>query len=216
VTIRPSRTRCSQRGPTAVLSWVVSSTAWWAQGTPPWCASADNRWAPGAPGFWVPRSVVPSRAPAGSGASGGAGRLPTTRSAHAPRWGSNSSRSTCRKMVGSVAAQGVAWVKPRACAMRVPSWRPQSAMALSLRAPQNLAQHASAKMAVQGCRVPRGFRTSGIAEHTAMRGRGCALIRLHLWRGVWLRCGRPSKQRLTSNTTLYLPLESVMQSLYEN
>src|SRR5262249_19050029 len=36
------------------------------------------------------------------------------------RWVSNSARSTCRKIVWSVAAQGVAWVKPRACAMRVP------------------------------------------------------------------------------------------------
>src|SRR4029453_6870644 len=68
-------------------------------------------------------------------------------------------------------------------------------------------------VAVEGCRVPRGLRKSGIAENTSMSGRGCAIIRLHLWRGLWLRCGMPGKPSLTSNTTLYLLLESVMQSL---
>ena len=32
----------------------------------------------------------------------------------------------------------------------------------------------------------------------------CYHRRLHLWRGLWLRCGMPGKQSLTSNTTLYL------------
>ena len=130
MTIRPSRTNGAQTVSTAVMSLVLSATAWWGRGTPPWCASAENRWVPGAPCFLEPRSVVPSRATAGSGVSGAAGRRPTTRSAQAPRWASNSSRSPCRKLVGSVAAQGVAWVKPRACARRLPSWRPHAAMAL--------------------------------------------------------------------------------------
>ena len=180
MTIRPSRTNCSKMVSTAVISLVLSSTACWANVTPTWCASADNRWGPGAPCFLEPRSVFPSRATVGSGASGAAGTLPTTLSAQAPRWVSNSSRSTCRKMVWSVAAQGVAGVKPSACALRVPSLRPHAAMALSLRAPHPIAQHASAKMAGKGCRLPRGFRKSGIAENTSMSGRGCAIIRLHL------------------------------------
>ena len=130
MTIRPSRTHGAKMVSTAVISLGLSSTACGAQVTPTWCASADNRWVPGAPCFLAPRSVFPSRAPAGSGASGAAGKLPTTLSAQAPRWVSNASRSTGRKMVWSVAAQGVAWGKPRACAMRVPYWRPHSAMAL--------------------------------------------------------------------------------------
>src|ERR1043166_498622 len=43
-----------------------------------------------------------------------------------------------------------------------------------------------------------------LIANTAMSGRGCAIIRLYLWRGVWLRWGMPGKQSLTSHTTLYL------------
>jgi hypothetical protein len=186
-TIRPSRTKGAKMVATAVLALVVASTACWAHVTPPWGASADNRGGPGAPCFLAPRRVFPSRATAGSGAAGAAGKLPTTRSAQAPRGVSHSARSTGRQMVWSVAAQGVAGGKPRACAMRVPSWRPHAARALERRAPHNSAPHASATRAVQGWRVPRGFRTSGIAANTARSGRGWAIIRLHLWRGWWRR-----------------------------
>jgi len=64
--------------------------------------------------------------------------------------------------------------------------------------------------------VPRGFRKSGITANTAMSGRGCAIIRFHRWRGLWLTWGMPGKQSPTSNTTLSLFLEPVMQPLYEN
>jgi hypothetical protein len=120
VTIRPSRTRGCKMVSTAVISLVLSSTACWARVTPTWCARADNRCVPGAPCFLDPRSVFPSRAIAVAGISSPGGRLPTTWSAHAPRCASNASRSTCRKTVWSVAAQGGEWVKPRACAIRVP------------------------------------------------------------------------------------------------
>src|SRR4029453_14820494 len=54
-----------------------------------------------------------------------------------------------------------------------------------------LKKTATPKRAGTGWRLPRGFRKSGIAATTSMSGRGCALIRLHRWRGVWLRCGMP-------------------------
>ena len=67
-----------------------------------------------------PRSVLPSRATAASPTDGAAGVLTTTPSAQAPNVASNASRSTCRKTVCSVAAQGVLWVKPSAWAIRPP------------------------------------------------------------------------------------------------
>ena len=69
-------------------------------------------------------------------------------------------------------------------------------------------------MAAQGWRLPRGFRKSGIAANTSMSGRGCAIIRLHLGRGLWLRWGMPGQQSPTLNTTLYRLWEPVMQCLY--
>jgi hypothetical protein len=53
---------------------------------------------------------------------------------------------------------------------------------------------ALAARAAQGWRLPRGFRTSGITAHTARRGRGGVLMRLHRWQGVWAHGGcRASK-----------------------
>ena len=203
MTIRPSRTNGCRRVSAAVISLVLSSTAGWARVTPTRSASADNKCIPGAPCFLAPRSVFPSSAIAGAEDSGLGGRLPTTWSAHTPRCASHSSRCTCRKTVWSVAAHGVVWVTPRAYAMRMPSLRPHSAIALELRAPHNIAQHARAKMAAQGWRLPRGFRKSGIIVNTSISGRGCVIIRLHRWRGLWRTWGMPGKQSPTSNTTLY-------------
>jgi hypothetical protein len=76
VTIRPSRTRCGKMVSTAVLAWVLSSTACGARVTPTRGASADNRCVPGAPGFLAPRSVFPSRAIAVAGVSSPGDRLP--------------------------------------------------------------------------------------------------------------------------------------------
>jgi len=130
VPIQPSRTNCCKRGSTAVIALVLSATACWARGTPTGGASADNECIPGAPGVLDPQSVVPSSVIEGSGVSGPGGRLPTTSAAHVPRCASNASRCTCRKTVWSVAVQGVAWVKPRAWAIRAPSLRPHAARAL--------------------------------------------------------------------------------------
>jgi hypothetical protein len=49
-----------------------------------------------------------------------------------------------------------------------------------------------------------------------MSGRGCAIIRLPLRKGLWDRWGMPGKHSLTSNTTLYLFSEPVMQPPDEN
>src|SRR4051812_24670357 len=50
-------------------------------------------------------------------------------------------------------------------------------------------------MAVKGWRLPRGLRKSGIAANTSMSGRGCAIIRLHRWQGLWLMWGMPGKAK---------------------
>jgi hypothetical protein len=80
--------------------------------------------------FFDLRSVCPARTIAGASLSSPGGIFSTTWLAHATRCASNASRSTCRKTVWSVAAQGGVWVKPRACAVRVPSWRPYAALSL--------------------------------------------------------------------------------------
>jgi hypothetical protein len=85
---------------------------------------------PRRPLFFGTASCFPVQGSCGPGTSGALGRLLTTLSARVPRCASHASRSTCRKMVWSVAAQGVAWVKPSAWAIRALSLRPHSAMAL--------------------------------------------------------------------------------------
>jgi hypothetical protein len=106
--------------------------------------------------------------------------------------------------------------KPQACAIRMPSWRPQSARALELRAPHNIAQHASAHRAAQGGRVPRGCRKAESRANPAMRGRAWALIRRPPEKGLWHTWEMPGKQSPTSHTTLSRFLAPVMQPLYEN
>src|SRR5229473_5250304 len=114
VTMRPARTISPNTVSTSVISFVLAATACCVSVSPPRWVTTDNRCVSGAPCFLEPRRVLPSTAMAISGASGAAGTVATRLSAQAPTLASNASRSMDRKMVCSVAAQGVGCVKPRA------------------------------------------------------------------------------------------------------
>ena len=95
----------------------MSSTACWARFTPTWCASADNRWVPGAPCFLEPRASHPGppRPQVSQALRADSQRHFRPRRPGAPR---TRPGSRAEQMLWSVAAQGGAWVKPRAGAIR--------------------------------------------------------------------------------------------------
>src|SRR6266851_2416152 len=105
--MRPVSTIWPNTVSTSLISLVLAATACCVNVSPTRWANTDNRCVPGAPCFLEPRRVLPSTAMAISGASGTAGAVATTRSAQAPNLASNASRSTHRKMVCSVEAEGV-------------------------------------------------------------------------------------------------------------
>lgn len=155
VTRRPSRTLWPQTVSTSVSALGLADPAWCGSVSPARGAKPEPRGVSGAPCCLEPRRVWPATARAIAGASGAAGAVAPLLAAQALTWASHASRSRPRKLVCSVAAQGVWGVPPRARALAVPSWRPPAALALALREPHNLAQHARASRAAQGWRLPR-------------------------------------------------------------